>query len=134
MSSEGIRTRRWLGAVVVIALLSTGCARRRIVTFEMVWSVLSEPDHVVLDFAEFPNHYVSIESVELRSYLESLGSDRVEVKFEVTTRLGCVERLRSLRIGERSDWQKEWGGSGWVNQEYPSPWDRYRCRIPWLKR
>ncbi len=100
-------------------------------TFPMVWSGGTEWEHVYLDFKEFPNHYVDIRSSDLRDYLETLGTDEVTVVLQVTTWLGCVERLETARIGSRADWPRVWAGSGWVDHEHPSPWDDLNCRIPW---
>ena len=97
----------------------------------MTWSYRSEADRVYLDFKEYPNHFVSIESAELSDYLNGLPANEVEVHFEVVTRLGCVDRITATRIGERTDWTTSWGGSGWVGNEHPSPWDRFDCRVPW---
>jgi len=97
----------------------------------MLWEAGTEPDHVYLTFMEFPNHYVDLNSLELRAYLDSLGTGEVNVLFEVRTKLGCVESIRETRIGDRTDWPHLWGGSGWVQHEHPSPWDEFKCRIPW---
>ena len=121
--------RERLAAVAAI-LCGPGCAKTRAVPFEMVWSKGSEPEHVYFDFREFPNHYVDMTASGLRSYLEARDTTEVTVVFEVTTRLGCVERIKAVQIGDRHDWTHEWGGSGWVDHEQPSPWDRFRCRNP----
>jgi len=99
----------------------------------MTWSPSTDPAHIILTFQEFPNHYVDITDEELRRYVESLGTDAVAVQFAVTTRLGCLERIRTTRIADREDWIREWGGSGWVGSEKPSPWDQFQCRIPWWR-
>lgn len=97
----------------------------------MTWGVLSEPEQIVLTFVDFPNHYLDITSADLLSYLDGLSDDRVTVRLELTTRLGCLEHIRLVGIDDRRDWSRLWGGSGWVNHEQPSPWDELRCRIPW---
>jgi len=122
---------RSLPILVLLVLTLTGCARRRTIEYEMTWSTLSEPDHIILSFSEFPNHYVDLTSVELRDYLDSLPGSDVTVELEVTTRLGCLERIKAVRIGEHTESTHEWGGSGWVDHEEPSPWDEFHCLIPW---
>ena len=97
----------------------------------MTWSGSDDDDRVILTFSEFPNHYVDLVSPELRAYLGGLESDRLDVTFRVTTRLGCLERLEEVQIGERDDWPGVWAGSGWIHSEKPSPWDELGCRIPW---
>lgn len=99
----------------------------------MTWTHGNEPEYVFLVFEGFPNHHFDLIDADLSAYLDSLGTDRVRVRFDVTTRLGCIERIRLNRIGRRTDWIREWGGSGWVNRPDPSPWDRFDCKIPWLR-
>ena len=115
----------------LLVLTLAGCARSRTIEYEMTWSDLSEPEHIILTFSEFPNHYVDLTSAELRGYLDSLPGSDVTVELEVTTRLGCLERIKAVRIGEHTESTQEWGGSGWVNHEEPSPWDEFHCLIPW---
>ncbi|HXV74990.1 MAG TPA: hypothetical protein VD788_01625 [Candidatus Polarisedimenticolaceae bacterium] len=124
-----IGTRRL--AALCLTLLVVGCAKRRSIEYEMHWSDLVEPDHIVLIFAEFPNHYLDLVSGDLRAYLDTLPDDRVRVELELTTRLGCVERIRLVRIDDWRGAAKEWAGSGWVEREDPSPWDALGCRVPW---
>lgn len=109
-----------------------GCSKRRTNEYAMQWSDLVESDHIVLTFSEFPNHYLDLISADLRSYLDTLGGDQVQVELELTTRLGCLERIRLVRIEEWSAVSKEWAGSGWVEREKPSPWDELHCWVPWL--
>jgi len=70
-------------------------------------------------------------SAELRDYQDSLPGSDVTVELEVTTRLGYLERIKAVRIGEHTESTHEWGGSGWVDHEKPSPWDEFHCLIPW---
>ena len=118
-------------ALLLVLPLCPGCSRGHAVEYEMTWSEGTQPGHVYFDFKDFPTHYVDIVSVDLRDYLESLGTHDVTVQFEVQTTFGCVESIRAVRIGERTDWPHRWGSSGWVNRKDPSPWDRFRCRLPW---
>ena len=122
---------RLFPVLVLLILTLTGCARTRTIEYPMTWSTLSEPDHVVLTFSEFPNHYVDLTSAELRGYLDGLPGRDVAVELEVTTRLGCLERIKVVRVGEHTETTHEWGGSGWVDHEEPSPWDEFLCLIPW---
>ena len=121
----------FLPILVLLVLVLASCSRKRTIEYEMTWSTLSEPDHIILSFSEFPNHYVDLTSAELRDYLDSLPGSDVTVEFEVTTRLGCLERIKAVRIGEHTETTHEWGGSGWVDHEEPSPWEEFRCLIPW---
>ena len=115
-------------------LLCVGCSRAHTIEFEMRWSAnAAEPEHIYLEFADFPNHYVDMTSAELRAYLDSLGTHDVPVVLQVRTHLGCVERLDVMRIGTREDWPFSWAGTGWVNEKHPSPWDeRFRCWNPFF--
>ena len=122
---------RYAPILALLLLTLVGCSRTRTIEYEMTWSTLSDPDHIILSFSEFPNHYVDLTSADLRGYLDSLPGSDVTVEFEVTTRLGCLERIKAVRIGEHTESTHEWGGSGWVNQEEPSPWEEFRCLIPW---
>ena len=122
---------RYLPILALLLLTLAGCSRTRTIEYEMTWSTLSDPDHIILSFSEFPNHYVDLTSADLRGYLDSLPGSDVTVEFEVTTRLGCLERIKAVRIGEHTESTHEWGGSGWVNQEEPSPWEEFRCLVPW---
>ena len=118
-------------AVLLVLVLCAGCAREHEVDYQMIWREGSQPGHVYFDFKEFPNHYVDIVSVELRDYLAGLGTNEVTMRFEVETWLGCVESIRGVRIEDRTDWRRRWAYSGWVESKDPSPWDRFKCRLPW---
>ena len=83
---------RYLPILVLLVLTLAGCARTRTIEYEMTWSTLSGPDH-----------YVDLTSAELRDYRDSLPGSDVNVEFEITTRLGCLERIKAVRIGEHTE-------------------------------
>lgn len=122
-----------LVSAALLGISSLSCQKTRLVDFEMTWSRPGDSSRIIFTFREFPNHYVDVDDEGLRRYVETLGTDVVPIRFAVTTRLGCLERIRTVRIGDRDDWSREWGGSGWVGSEDPSPWKRFGCKIPWWR-
>jgi len=90
----------------------------RPMTFPMTWR-MGEPSesttgqaHVVLTFRDYPGHIVGISSDAVASYFRGLGSETVDVTFEVTTTWGSTQGTRIIRIGGlTSGWVEEYGGS-----------------------
>ena len=106
----------------------------RLVTSPMTWRMGetgyegSKQGHVILSFRDDPGHRVGTSSDDLARYLRGLGSDSVDVTFEVTTDWGCTRCFRIVRIAGLESWRWEdgregfygWSGSG--NQSPgPSP-------------
>ena len=101
----------------------------RSMTFSMTWR-LGEPGfqaskqaHVILEFRDYPGHRLGIFSDDVASYLRRLGSDTVDVTFDVTTDWGHTRGFHEIRIGDLTSWRAEGGYSGVGGQNFgPSPW------------
>ncbi len=127
----GFATYLFLFWLIFVAFV--GVERSR--TFPMKWR-MGEPGfqgshqaHVYLEFRDFPSDHVGIFSDELARYLRGLGTDTVDVTFEVTTDWGHTRAFRETRIGDLTDWESEGGyaGSGSSNgqksSDQQSPWN-----------
>jgi hypothetical protein len=98
------------------------------VTYPMTWSY-GDPSsneagerHVVLRFADFPNHHVGFYSSELAKYLESLPTPRINVEFEITRDFGDVRGYHAVRIGTLTEWQSGSSYGGHSGDNDPAPW------------
>jgi hypothetical protein len=84
-------------------------------TFPMSWRIGepgfqgSKQEHVILSFRDYPGHQVGIYSDDVAAYLRGLGSDTVDVTFEVTTDWGHTRGFREVRIGDLRSWRAEGG-------------------------
>ena len=128
--------KRNIGWVSIISLLAAwvffalnvGVERRE--SFEMTWKYADpsprQPNskHIVLNFVDFPNHYIGIWSSDLGPYLETLPSKRVRVVFVVTRDFGSVRGYQEVQIGELRKWNSSGGYGGRSGDaSLPSPWD-----------
>lgn len=101
---------------------------KREMTFNMTWSVAKastsypNADHILLRFESFPNHFIGIYSTDLRTYLETLPSNDIEVTFVVTTDFGRTRGYNPIRIGELTSWNASGGYGGTAGGNLPSPW------------
>ena len=99
-----------------------------IVTYPMTWSY-GDPSsneagdrHVILRFADFPNHHVGFYSSELTTYLESLPAPGVNVEFEITRDFGIVREYHAVRIGTLTEWQAGSSYGGHYGDYDSAPW------------
>ena len=99
-----------------------------VATYGMTWSN-GDPSrnqagerHVILRFADFPNHHIGIYSSELAAYLESLPTPSVNVEFEITRDFGFVREYHAVRIGTLTEWQSGSSYSGHYGGYDPAPW------------
>ncbi len=104
---------------------------KKTATFPMRWSYGDAApqwpgtNHVLLKFADFPNHHIGIYSKDLGEYLEKLGKDTVDVTFEVTydKSLKSIPSYNQVDIGGMTHWQDSFSYGGVQGDEKPSPWD-----------
>ena len=81
--------------------------------------------HIQFYFPRNLNHYVGMYSDQVASYLETLPSDTVHVRFEVTKSFGRITAFSLTRIGTLTGWDEEmsYGYTGGPNiSSGPSPW------------
>ena len=79
--------------------------------------------HVILTFADFPNHHIGVYSSDLAEYLESQPAARVPVIFELTyDETGSFESERPIQIGELTTWRAAWDYAQTDGDSDPSPW------------
>jgi hypothetical protein len=98
----------------------------RSMTFPMSWR-MGEPGfqgskqaHVILEFRDYPGHRIGIFSDDVASYLRRLGSEKVDVTFDVTTDWGKTRGFHEIKIGGFTSWRDE-GGYYQVGGPGPSP-------------
>ena len=122
--------------VVIILCLSCGAWIKqldgtRTVTREMSWSygpaaVQCQPGtkHIILRFADYPNHAIGICSRDLAQYLESLPTNKIAVTFELWYDVRRMRGFREVKIGNLTKWDDEWSHYQIVGESKPSPWGR----------
>lgn len=99
----------------------------RPMTFAMTWRIVDDVGwsatkqaHVVFTFRDYPGHIEAISSDDVASYLRGLGSETVDVTFEVTTILGSTRGTRIIGVGGfESGWVEEISGSEWHSGSPP---------------
>ena len=97
-------------------------------TFNMVWSDKGldnegSESEIVLQFVDYPQHQIGIYSNELAAYLKSTDVQEVQVRFEVTSDLGCMSGFHQEQIGALSTWQSAGGYAAVIGETTePSPW------------
>jgi hypothetical protein len=102
--------------------------RTSTVTYAMTWSQGDPPRnaagerHVVLRFADFPNHFLGFYSSKLAEYLESHPTPTVDVELEITRDFGAVRGVRAVRIGSLSGWWPRSSYGGHAGDYEPAPW------------
>lgn len=99
-----------------------------IVTYPMTWSY-GDPSsneaggrHIIIRFADFPNHHVGFYSSELATYLESRPAPGVNVEFEITRDFGIVREYHAVRIGKLTEWQSGSSYGGHYGDYDSAPW------------
>jgi hypothetical protein len=96
-------------------------------TFPMTWRMgepgyqASKQAHVLLQFRDYPDHHVGIFSDDVAHYLRGLGSDVVDVTFEVTTDWGRTRGFREVRIGNLTSWRSEGEYAGCIGSVGQAP-------------
>ena len=115
----------FLAGIVTIWATQTDVKHR--VSYQMIWrysdpsTEASSSRHIILTFADYPHHFIEMDSPDVGSYLKSVGTDRVEVIFEITCDFGRVRSYTAVQIGELTNWRSH-SGSGGGYPHTPSPW------------
>lgn len=121
----------YFGVWVVTWKLFLG--RRSPEVHAMKWSVSSSQDEskdaqrvsVSFHFKTHPGHFIEIDSVQLRDYLNQEGKDSVDVRFEVIRDFGCMRGFSWTHVGKLSSWDSAGSRAGSDGSE-ASPWSN-----PW---
>lgn len=105
-------------------------------TFNMSWSDKglgneSQESEIVLQFVDYPQHQIGIYSNELAAYLKSNAVSEVQVRFNVTSDLGCLRGFHQEEIGALSEYQTAGGYVAVMGETpAPSPWGPRRWWCP----
>ena len=86
-------------------------------TYSMNWvnrgtkNNFNQPE-IFLEYVDYPGFHEGIYSEELADYLNTLATNQVDVKFEVTSNFGCVRSFYEVQIGNLTPVPSRWGYSG----------------------